>query len=327
MRPHWLPPAGLHTASVRLPVEGELPSFEGATGWLSSPPLTAAGLRGQVVLVNFWTYTCINWLRQLPYVRAWAEKYADHGLVVIGVHTPEFGFEHDVDNVRHAVKDRTVGYPVALDNDYAVWRAFDNYYWPALYLADALGQVRYHHYGEGEYRRSEMVIQQLLAEAGSGVGREPVSPEASGLEAAADWAALRSPENYTGYQRTENFASPGGARPDRPLEYAVPAKLRLNQWALAGHWTMGDQAITLNAAGTEPVTTFSLACEMQEDWKRETANAMLDPFFQNLPEYGYMAQNFWNNVEATPSPIHSPPSRDKTRRHTTPEWRARSSGR
>ena len=249
MRPHWLPPAGLHTASVRLPVEGELPSFEGATGWLSSPPLTAAGLRGQVVLVNFWTYTCINWLRQLPYVRAWAEKYADHGLVVIGVHTPEFGFEHDVDNVRHAVKDRTVGYPVALDNDYAVWRAFDNYYWPALYLADALGQVRYHHYGEGEYRQSEMVIQQLLAEAGSGGDREPVSPDASGLEAAADWATLRSPENYTGYERTENFASPGGARPDRPLEYAVPAKLRLNQWALAGHWTMGDQAITLNAEG------------------------------------------------------------------------------
>jgi thiol-disulfide isomerase/thioredoxin len=249
MRPHWLPPAGLHTASVRLPVEGELPSFEGATGWLSSPPLTAAGLRGQVVLVNFWTYTCINWLRQLPYIRAWAEKYADHGLVVIGVHTPEFGFEHDVDNVRHAVKDRTVGYPVALDNDYAVWRAFDNYYWPALYLADALGQVRYHHYGEGEYRQSEMVIQQLLAEAGSGGDREPVSPDARGLEAAADWATLRSPENYTGYERTENFASPGGARPDRPLEYAVPARLRLNQWALAGHWTMGDQAITLNAEG------------------------------------------------------------------------------
>jgi len=249
MRPHWLPPAGLHTASVRLPVEGELPSFEGATGWLSSPPLTAAGLRGRVVLVNFWTYTCINWLRQLPYVRAWAEKYADHGLVVIGVHTPEFGFEHDVDNVRHAVKDRTVGYPVALDNDYAVWRAFDNYYWPALYLADALGQVRYHHYGEGEYRQSEMVIQQLLAEAGSGGDRVPVSPDARGLEAAADWATLRSPENYTGYERTENFASPGGARPDRPLEYAVPAKLRLNQWALAGHWTMGDQAITLNAEG------------------------------------------------------------------------------
>jgi thiol-disulfide isomerase/thioredoxin len=249
MRPHWLPPAGLHTASVRLPVEGELPSFEGATGWLSSPPLTPATLRGQVVLVNFWTYTCINWLRQLPYVRAWAEKYADHGLVVIGVHTPEFGFEHDVDNVRHAVKDRTVGYPVALDNDYAVWRAFDNYYWPALYLADAQGRIRYHHYGEGEYRQSEMVIQQLLAEAGSGGDREPVSPDARGVEAAADWAALRSPENYTGYERTESFASPGGARPDRPQEYAAPEKLRLNQWALAGHWTMGEQAITLNAGG------------------------------------------------------------------------------
>ena len=254
---HWLAPAGLHAASARLPVEGELPSFDRATGWLNSPPLTPAGLHGQVVLVNFWTYTCINWLRQLPYVRAWAEKYAGRGLVVIGVHTPEFGFEHDAGNVRRAVEDMGVGYPVAIDNDYAVWRAFDNHYWPALYLADALGQIRYHHFGEGEYRQSEMIIQQLLAEAGSdSVDREPVSPEPRGAEAAADWATLRSPEKYTGYERTENFASPGGAAPDRPQVYAVPAKLRLNQWALSGNWTMGDQPTTLNSADGQIACRF-----------------------------------------------------------------------
>jgi thiol-disulfide isomerase/thioredoxin len=244
-------------ASARLPVEGVLPSFDGATGWLNSPPLTPANLRGQAVLVNFWTYTCINWLRQLPYVRAWAEKYAGHGLVVIGVHTPEFGFEHDAGNVRRAVKEMKVGYPVAIDNDYAVWRAFGNHYWPALYLADAHGQVRYHHFGEGEYRQSEMIIQHLLAEAGSGgAGREPVSPDARGVEAAADWAALRSPENYTGYERTENFASPGGARRGRPHVYAAPATLRLNQWALSGDWTMGDQAATLNTEGGQIACRF-----------------------------------------------------------------------
>src|SRR6185437_4633882 len=269
----WRTPAGLHVASARLPVEGELPSLDGATGWLNSEPLTRAGLRGQVVLVNFWTYTCINWLRQLPYVRAWAEKYADHGLVVIGVHTPEFGFEHDVDNVRHAVKDRTVGYPVALDNDYAVWRAFDNYYWPALYLADALGQVRYHHYGEGEYRQSEMVIQQLLAEAGSGGDREPVSPDARGLEAAADWAALRSPENYTGYERTENFASPGGVVPGKSYLYTVPAGLRLNEWALEGNWTVEEEAATLDTAGGK------IACRFQA----RDVNMVLGPTAPGTP--------------------------------------------
>ena len=175
----WPVPAGLHPASVRLPVEGELPSFGGATGWLNSPPLTTAGLRGHVVLVNFWTYTCINWLRQLPYVRAWAAKYAGHGLVVVGVHTPEFAFERNVDNVSRAVRDMRVDYPIAIDNDYGIWRAFDNHYWPALYLADAEGLIRHHHFGEGEYEQTEMIIQQLLAEAGSagtvttGVGRCP----------------------------------------------------------------------------------------------------------------------------------------------------------
>ena len=162
----WLAPAGLHTSSARLPVESRLPSFGGATEWLNSPPLTTAELSGKVVLVNFWTYTCINWLRQLPYVRAWAGKYSGHGLVVIGVHTPEFGFEHDLGNVRRAVQDMRIDYPVAVDNDYAVWSAFANHYWPALYFADAHGRIRHHHFGEGEYQQSEMVIQQLVAEAG-----------------------------------------------------------------------------------------------------------------------------------------------------------------
>ena len=253
----WRAPAGLHVASARLPDEGELPSFAGATGWLNSPPLTAAGLRGKVVLVDFWTYTCVNWLRQLPYVRAWAEKYSSHGLVVIGVHTPEFSFEHNADNVRRAVQDMRVTYPVAIDNDYAVWLAFGNHYWPALYFADARGRIRNHHFGEGEYGRSEMVIQQLLAEAGStGAGTELVSVDARGLEAPADWATLRSAENYTGYERTENFASPGGAVPGTPHVYTVPAQLRLNQWALSGDWTMAEEATTLNAANGQIACRF-----------------------------------------------------------------------
>jgi len=249
MELRWRGPAGLHAASPRLPVEGELPSLHGATGWLNSPPLTPAGLRGKVVLVNFWTYTCINWLRQLPYVRAWAAKYAGQGLVVVGVHTPEFGFEHDPANVQRAVRDFLIDYPVAIDSDYAVWLAFDNHYWPALYFADAQGRIRHHHFGEGEYQQAEMVIQQLLAEAGSAsVDHEPVSVDARGVEAPADWASLRSPENYTGYERTENFASPEGVLPGEPHVYRAPAELRLNHWALAGDWTMGEQPATLNAA-------------------------------------------------------------------------------
>jgi len=257
MKAHWPVPAGLHTASARLPVEGELPSFDGATGWLNSPPLTAAGLRGKVVLAGFWTYTCINWLRQLPYVRAWAGKYSGQGLVVIGVHTPEFAFERNLDNVRRAVQDMRVAYPVAIDNDYAVWRAFDNHYWPALYFADAQGRIRHHHFGEGEYQQSEMIIQQLLAEAGSaGAGHELVSVDARGVEAPADWDSLRSPENYTGYERTENFASPGGALPGKRHVYAAPAELRLNHWALSGDWTMEEQATTLNTAGGQIACRF-----------------------------------------------------------------------
>jgi thiol-disulfide isomerase/thioredoxin len=248
MRALWPTPAGLHTASIRLPVEGQLPSFDGATGWLSSPPLTERDVRGKVVLVNFWTYTCINWLRQLPYVRAWAGKYSGQGLVVIGVHTPEFTFEHDGDNVRWAAQDMRVDYPVVIDSDYAVWRAFGNHYWPALYFADAQGRIRHHYFGEGEYQRSEMIIQQLLVEAGFGTSQDVVSVEALGVEAPADWATLRSPENYTGYGRTENFASPGGVLPDEPASYTIPTELRLNQWALSGNWTMKQEATRLNTA-------------------------------------------------------------------------------
>jgi thiol-disulfide isomerase/thioredoxin len=257
MKTHWFTPAGLHTASARLPVEGELASFDGATGWLNSSPLTPAGLRGKVVLVNFWTYTCINWLRQLPYVRAWAGKYSGQGLVVIGVHTPEFAFEHDPDNVHRAVQDRQIDYPVATDNDYAVWRAFDNYYWPALYFADTEGRIRHHQFGEGEYQKSEMVIQQLLDEAGSSVTRrDPVSVDARGVEAPADWVSLRSPENYTGYDRTENFASPGGIVAGKPHVYSAPARLERNDWALTGDWTMEEGAVALNTANGQIACRF-----------------------------------------------------------------------
>jgi thiol-disulfide isomerase/thioredoxin len=229
-------------SAARLPDEGGRPSFDGATGWLNSPPLAADELGGQVILVSFWTYTCINWLRQLPYLRAWAEKYAGHGLTVVGVHTPEFGFEHDPANVRRAVRDMRIDYPVAIDNDYAVWTAFANHYWPALYFADEQGRIRHHYFGEGEYQQSEMVIQQL-----TGYDHGLVSVDAQGTEAPADWASLRSPENYTGYERTDNFVSPGGAVPGTPHGYEIPAQLRRNDWALAGDWTMEEKAVALNA--------------------------------------------------------------------------------
>jgi thiol-disulfide isomerase/thioredoxin len=221
--------ATTHPAAVQLPVEGRMPSLDRATGWLNSPPLTAADLDGHVVLVDFWTYTCINWLRTLPYLRAWAEKYKNHGLVVIGVHTPEFDVEHDLDNVRRAVKELRVDYPVAIDNDYAIWNAFNNQYWPALYFVDAQGQIRHHRFGEGDYEQSEMILQQLLTEAGiSSIGHDLVSVDARGVQAAADWDSLWSPENYLGYQRTENFASSNGAVLDIPYVYAAPARLALS---------------------------------------------------------------------------------------------------
>ena len=236
--------------AVDLPVEGQLPSLSGATGWLNSPPLTAADLRGRVVLADFWTYTCINWLRQLPYVRAWAEKYQGDGLVVLGVHTPEFDVERDLDNVRRAVMDLRVDYPVVIDNDYVIWDAFGNRYWPALYFVDAQGRIRHHRFGEGDYEQSEAIIQRLLTEAGIGrIGHELVLVDAGGVEAAADWDSLWSPENYLGYGRTENLASSNGAVLDTPHGYAAPARLALNQWALAGNWTVERQAIVLNQAG------------------------------------------------------------------------------
>jgi thiol-disulfide isomerase/thioredoxin len=236
--------------AAELPVEGHLPAFDGATGWLYSPPLTAAGLRGRVVLVNFWTYTCINWLRTLPYLRAWAERYSDQGLTVVGVHTPEFDFEHDLDNLRREVTDLGVDFPVATDNDYAIWDAFDNHYWPAFYFADAQGQIRHHRFGEGDYAMSEMILQQLLAEAGSGGSDQELSSvHIRGVEVAADWDSLRSPENYLGYQRTDNFVSPNGAILDTSYAYGAPPRLGPNHWALAGDWTVRQGVIVLNQPG------------------------------------------------------------------------------
>jgi thiol-disulfide isomerase/thioredoxin len=235
--------------AVQLRIEGELPSLGSATQWLNSQPLTAAGLHGKVVLIDFWTYSCINWLRTLPHVRAWAEKYKDQGLVVIGVHAPEFEFEKNVDNVRRAAKDMRVDYPIAIDSEHAIWRAFKNDYWPALYFVDAQGHIRHHQFGEGEYEQSEKIIQQLLAEAGiRGIGHELVSVDAHGAEAAADWGSLKSPENYVGYERTENFVSRDGAILDKRHVYTAPARLRLNHWALSGDWTVEKQVIVLNKA-------------------------------------------------------------------------------
>jgi len=231
----------------RLPVEGELPSFGGAVGWLNSKPLTASSLHGKVVLAYFWTYTCINWRRTLPYVRAWSAKYKDAGLVVIGVHTPEFSFEKNVANIRWAIKDMKIEYPVAIDSNYAVWNAFNNQYWPALYFVDAKGRIRHHQFGEGDYAQSEAVLQQLLKEAGAtALDLSPASVEPSGAEVAADWNNLRSQENYVGYERTEGFAAPDGATRNKPRVYTVPTQLGLNQWSLAGDWTIGKEAVTSN---------------------------------------------------------------------------------
>jgi thiol-disulfide isomerase/thioredoxin len=239
--------AHLGLAASRLPVEGELPSLRSASAWLNSPPLAPAGLRGKVVLIDFWTYSCINWRRQLPYVRAWADKYKDQGLVVIGVAAPEFAFEKNIDNVREAVKEMRIDYPILIDNDHAVWSAFHNEYWPALYFVDAKGQIRHHQFGEGDYEHSETIIQELLVEAGnSNVSHGLVSVDARGAEAAADWDELRSGENYLGYGRTENFASTGGAKTDKPHVYTIPAQLELNHWALSGEWSIHKQAIILS---------------------------------------------------------------------------------
>jgi hypothetical protein len=221
-----------------------LPTLDGATEWLNSEPLGPAELRGRVVLVDFWTLTCINWLRQHPYVRAWSLAYRDDGLVVVGVHTPEFSFEQERELVRQATATRGIDYPVAVDNDYAIWTAFDNHYWPALYFVDAEGVIRDHHFGEGRYVRSERVIQRLL-----GVERELVTVEGTGVEAEADWGHLRTPETYLGYGRSGHFASPDGAAIGQSRSYDCPRHLRLNHWALAGDWTIGRESVALDRAG------------------------------------------------------------------------------
>ena len=242
-------PAHREAGAAILPTEGHLPPFEGATGWLNSEPLTPEGLRGRVVAVQFWTYTCVNWLRTLPYVREWAAKYRDHGLTVVGVHTPEFGFERNVDNVIAAAKDMGVDYPIALDSDYAVWGAFANHFWPALYIADGQGQIRYHHFGEGEYAMSEMAVQQLLREAGE-EGFDPalVSVDPQGTEVAADWGNVRTPETYLSYTRSYGLASPDGGRFGEPHDYPEPIRLGLNQWAPSGVWTLAAHAAVLEEA-------------------------------------------------------------------------------
>jgi thiol-disulfide isomerase/thioredoxin len=233
-----------------LPVEGRLASFEGATRWLNSDPLTPENLRGRVVLVDFWTYTCVNWLRTLPYLRAWAAKYQDDGLTVIGVHTPEFGFEGNIDNVVAQSRNLGVEYPVALDSDYAVWGAFANHYWPALYIADEEGRIRFHHFGEGEYPMTEMVIQQLLRDAGADdIDQDLVTAEPRGLEVAADWQTLQSPETYVGYNQSTGFAQEEIASFDEPRVYTPPGQLPLNSWGLSGNWTVAGHAAVLKEAG------------------------------------------------------------------------------
>jgi thiol-disulfide isomerase/thioredoxin len=233
-----------------LPVEGHLPQFHGATGWLNSEPLTPAGLRGRVVAVDFWTYTCINWLRSLPYVRAWNAKYRPHGLTVIGVHTPEFGFERDVHNITARARAFGVDYPIAIDSQYGVWEAFANHFWPALYIADADGRIRYHHFGEGEYAMSEMVIQQLLVEAGAvDLDRDLVSVDPQGFEIPADWRTLRSPETYLSYGRSAGFVSAERVRLGEPQTYPAPTSLGLNEWSLTGTWTIAAHAAVVNEPG------------------------------------------------------------------------------
>ncbi len=247
-----------------LPVEGQFPGLNGAVEWLNSPPLTAEGLRGKVVLIDFWTYSCINCLRTLPYVKAWADKYKEQGLVVIGVHAPEFAFERSIDNVKKAARDLGVTYPVAIDNNFAIWRAFGNQYWPAHYFIDAQGRIRFHHFGEGEYEHSEAVIRQLLAEAGhTDVARTAMAtPSTSndkagnGVQMAADNSAMQSPETYVGYERAENFGSPGGAVHDRAKDYRAPAKLDLNEWGLAGNWRIGAEHATLDRTNGRIIYRF-----------------------------------------------------------------------
>ena len=233
------------------PVEGSvsISALDGSTAWLQSTPLTLQELRGRVVLVSFGTYTCINWIRSLPYVRAWADKYAGNGLAVVGVNTPEFEFEEDFGNVERALKEMNVRYPVCTDNEYAVWQAFDNHYWPALYFVDTEGQIRHHHFGEGEYEESEMVLQMLLRAAGAELDQGLVEIVPEGVEQQADWYNLGSPESYLGYGQATGFASPSAVYFDEPRIYSTPAQLQRNQWALAGNWRVGSVQVLLNEPG------------------------------------------------------------------------------
>jgi len=242
---------------VALASEGTFPGLDGADGWLNSPPLTAAGLKGKVVLIDFWTYSCINCLRAIPYVEAWAQKYKDDGLVVIGVHTPEFAFEKDPANVQKALGDLNITYPVAIDSKYAIWNAFRNQYWPAHYFIDAEGTIRYHHFGEGKYDESEMVIQQLLRERNAGLKANGlVQINASGSQAAPDFSNVRSPETYLGYYRQRNYISPEPVLKDRPQSYTGPARLASNQWGLAGFWSVGGEQASLVKAPGKVVFRF-----------------------------------------------------------------------
>jgi thiol-disulfide isomerase/thioredoxin len=239
-----------------------MPSLGGATGWLNSERRATAELRGHVVLVNFWTLTCINWLRQEPFVRAWSQAYRDDGLVVIGVHTPEFSFEHELHRIRQAIDARGIDYPVAVDNDYAIWSAFENQYWPALYFIDREGIIRDQHFGEGRYEQSERVIQRLLGVDGDFVPVDPV-----GVEAQADWDQLRTPETYLGYARSERFASPDGIAPGQHRAFELPKRLGVNHWALVGEWTIGRENVVLDRAGG------TIACRFQS----RDANLVLSP--------------------------------------------------
>jgi thiol-disulfide isomerase/thioredoxin len=224
-----------------------MPEFDGATAWLNSEPLILANLRGMVFLVDFWTYTCINWIRTLPYLRAWAERYGSHGLRIVGVHTPEFEVEHDIENVRRAALELRVEYPIVIDNDYAVWDAFANRYWPALYIADAKGHIRHHYFGEGGYEDSENVLRQLLADAGVvDLPNRITQVRAHGIEEPADWHNVRSSETYLGFERSRAFASPGGAFLDEAREYSIPRRLRTNEWALDGAWTIRLEEAIVN---------------------------------------------------------------------------------
>jgi thiol-disulfide isomerase/thioredoxin len=242
--------SGMASREGYLPVEGESPSMEGATAWLNSSALSRSDLLGKVVLVDFWTYSCINWRRSLPYVRAWAQKYRHQGLVVIGAHAPEFQFETVIDNVRRAAQDMDIGYPIAIDNQYQLWNGFENEYWPALYLIDGRGRIRYHHFGEGDYAEVERNIQSLLRQSGiPEVEATLVAVQGSGAEAAPDFANLKSPENYLGYARSERFVSSGHATVNEPCEFVAPAQLSINHWALSGTWRVEAQSVSLMDGG------------------------------------------------------------------------------